>query len=262
MPTPYELLLDPVSIALFVLYAVLLAFELLRPARVLPPAPGWRLRGLLAFVCYFFVSSYLPLLLSPKLSRLCLLDVRGLGTLASAALLLLGYQLLLYGWHRAMHRWDFLFRNFHQLHHSAERLDVWGAFWFSPLDMVGFTLLPTLALSVLQASPRAAISFVLISTWLSIFQHMNLRTPRWLGYFVQRPESHSWHHARGRHRDNYADLPVVDMLFGTFDNRADFAPELGFYDGASMRLGDMMLGRDVSAPAILARDLGERETAP
>ena len=52
----------------------------------------------------------------------------------------------------------------------------------------------------------------------AIFQHANVRTPRWLGYFVQRPESHSLHHERGVHRDNYSDLPVFDMLFGTFRN--------------------------------------------
>ncbi|HXS03818.1 MAG TPA: hypothetical protein VN731_05035, partial [Rhodanobacter sp.] len=66
------------------------------------------------------------------------------------------------------------------------------------------------------------------------------------GYIVQRPESHSWHHARGRHRNNYADVPLFDILFGTFDNPHDFAPVTGFYDGASSRIGDMLLFREVS----------------
>ncbi len=50
------------------------------------------------------------------------------------------------------------------------------------------------------------------------------------------------------HRDNYADVPVFDMLFGTFDNPRDFAPENGFYDGASLRLRDMLLFRDIAEP--------------
>jgi len=41
-----------------------------------------------------------------------------------------------YGYHRAMHRFRPLWRLLHQMHHSAERLDVAGSFWFSPLDMV------------------------------------------------------------------------------------------------------------------------------
>ena len=50
------------------------------------------------------------------------------------------------------------------------------------------------------------------------FQHANLRTPRWLGYLIQRPESHSVHHARGVHAFNYCDFPLIDMLFGTLRN--------------------------------------------
>jgi hypothetical protein len=39
------------------------------------------------------------------------------------------------------------------------------------------------------------------------------------------------------------------MLFGTFKNPADYELETGFYDGASARLVDMLLWRDVSKPA-------------
>lgn len=50
--------------------------------------------------------------------------------------------------HRAMHRFDPLWRVFHQMHHSAERVDTYGAFWFSPWDMVGWTVLGSLMLVV------------------------------------------------------------------------------------------------------------------
>jgi sterol desaturase/sphingolipid hydroxylase (fatty acid hydroxylase superfamily) len=33
---------------------------------------------------------------------------------------------------------NILWRIFHQMHHSAERLDTYGAFYFSPYDMIGF----------------------------------------------------------------------------------------------------------------------------
>src|SRR3546814_4070180 len=84
------------------------------------------------------------------------------------------------------------------------------------------------------------------TTFMSVFQHSNIRTPRWLGYLVQRPESHSVHHPRGVHAYNYSDLPLFDIVFGTFRNPRDFAPEQGFWPGASAR-GPQMLGfRDIA----------------
>jgi sterol desaturase/sphingolipid hydroxylase (fatty acid hydroxylase superfamily) len=244
VPTLYELITDPVSIASFATYAVLLAWETIAPARPLPRVAGWHVRGIVSFAAFFSVASYLPLLFSVP----SLFDASELGV-SGGLLALFLYELLVYGYHRAIHASDTLFRVFHQLHHSAERLDVSGAFWFSPFDMVGFTLAATLALSVIGMTPGAITLFVLSTNLLSIFQHLNVRTPRWLGYVIQRPESHAHHHARGVHRDNYADLPVLDMLFGTFVNPADFAPEQGYYPGASARLGDMLLARDVTQPA-------------
>ena len=246
MPTPFELLQDPVSIAVFALYAALLLWETVMPARRLPQVRGWRRRGALAFVAYFFVSSYLPLWIGDWFAGLRLYDASALGTLGGALLAILGYELIGYAWHRAMHVSDALFRGVHQLHHSAERLDVSGAFWFSPLDMVGWTLVSTVALSLFGLTPEAITVFVLAETLLSVFQHANLRTPRWLGYLVQRPESHSLHHARGVHSGNYANLPVFDLLLGTFHNPADFAEQAGFYDGASTRVAEMLVFRDVS----------------
>jgi len=87
---------------------------------------------------------------------------------------------------------------------------------------------------------------MLTTTFLSVFQHSNIRTPRWLGYIVQRPESHTHHHERGVHAGNHGDLPVFDMMFGTFRDPRDFAPQTGFYDGASARVADMLRFRDVS----------------
>jgi sterol desaturase/sphingolipid hydroxylase (fatty acid hydroxylase superfamily) len=79
-----------------------------------------------------------------------------------------------------------------------------------------------------------------------MFQHTNIRTPRWLGYIVQRPESHSCHHERGVHARNYGDLPLFDMLFGTFHNPERFEGECGFHDGGSARVGAMLIGRVIA----------------
>jgi sterol desaturase/sphingolipid hydroxylase (fatty acid hydroxylase superfamily) len=250
MPTPIDILLDPVSLAAIGIYAALAAWEALAPARPLPKIRGWALKsGLVAFLAYFYVSSYLPLLWDAYLARYQLLDLTGLGALGGATAGLLVYELGVYWWHRSMHRVDPLWRVFHQVHHSAERLDTYGAFWFSPWDMVGWTALGSLTLVlVIGLTPEAATAVLLAVFFLGIFQHANVRTPQWLGYIVQRPESHSVHHERGVHYYNFSDLPLFDLLFGTFRNPAAFAEHQGFYDGASSRLLEMLALRDVSAP--------------
>jgi sterol desaturase/sphingolipid hydroxylase (fatty acid hydroxylase superfamily) len=245
---------DPITWAFFGLFFGLWLLEALFPARSLPRSPAHRARGLIGLVVFFLVSSYLPYLIGPTLAPLRVADWSALGTWGAVATMLV-YQGLGYAYHRSMHGSDRLFRVLHQMHHSTERLDVPSAFLFGPLDMIGWTVVSTVALTLLGVTTQATVVFVLAGTFLSVFQHANLRTPRWLGLFVQRPESHSHHHARGQHRSNYADLPVFDLLFGTFVNPADFAPETGYYAGGAERVKDMLLCRDVTVPA---SRLGER----
>ncbi len=81
-----------------------------------------------------------------------------------------------------------------------------------------------------------------------LFQHTNIRTPRWLGDILQRPESHSLHHERGVHDRNFSDRPLFDILFGTFSNPKEFAGQNGYWNGACARVGSMLAFRDVSQP--------------
>ncbi len=92
-------------------------------------------------------------------------------------------------------------------------------------------------------SAEAAILINLLATFYGMFQHANIKTPHWLGYIIQRPESHSCHHERGVHARNYSDLPLWDMVFGTFHNPKTFDGEVGFYEGSSKRVGDLLRGR-------------------
>ena len=84
--------------------------------------------------------------------------------------------------------------------------------------MLGWALLSSLTLVLGSASePEAALVINRLDR-MGMFQHANIRTPHWLGYIVQRPESHSAHHERGVHARNYGDLPLFDIIFGTFHN--------------------------------------------
>ena len=247
MPTPLEILIDPVSMIVLVIFGSLMILEVVFPGRKLPRIKGWYLRATLVFVSYFYLSAYLPLLWDRYLSEFQLFNLESLNPFLAAAIGLFVLELLIYIWHRAMHQFDWLWRIFHQMHHSAERVDALGAFYFSPLDMAGFTLVGSLSLVVIVGvSPEAATYVLLSSIFLAIFQHTNVKTPKWLGYFIQRPESHSLHHGRGVHRYNYSDLPIFDIIFGTFKNPAEFINQNGFYDGASARISDMLMFRDVS----------------
>ena len=247
MPTPLDLIIDPVSLTMFAIYGALIAWEALAPARKLPAVRFWRTRCLVSFAAYFLLSSYLPLLWSGFLAQHQLVDLTTLGTWNGAAVGILVLEAGVYAWHRAVHASDLLWRTFHQMHHSAERIDTYGAFWFSPADMIGWTAVTSLCLTLaVGLTPQATTLVLLTVTALNIFGHANVRTPRWLGYFVQRPESHSRHHQRGAHAGNYAELPVFDMVFGTFANPPRFAKAAGFYHGASARVADMLCFRDVS----------------
>ena len=249
MPSPLELLLDPLTLSVIAIFSGLALWEAVFPARPLPRVRLWRTRGVLAFGCYMAISSYLPFLWAEWLAPLQLFDLSGLSTLTGAVIGVLTYEAGVWIWHRGLHGSGTLWRYLHQWHHSAERLDTWGAFWFSPLDMVGWTALFSLALTLVGLSPSAVFATVCFTTFLSVFQHANVHTPRWLGVFVQRTESHSWHHARGVHAGNYSDLPLFDILFGTWNNPRDFAPQQGFHPGASSQYAALLLGRDVASPA-------------
>lgn len=247
MPTPLEILLDPISLIVIGMYLLLFAWESLFPRhRNMPRIRYATLRGLLGFATFFYLSSYLPLFTDEFLSSYQLLDLSGLPLAGQIAIGLFSYQFMLYLWHHAMHKNDTLWRIFHQMHHSAEKLDIPSAFYFSPMDMIGFTVLGSLVFALgIGVEPRAASVIILSLNFLSIFQHANIKTPQWLGYFIQRPEQHAIHHARGIHAYNYSDFPVYDLIFGTFRNPDDYQGEYGFYDGGSARIGDMLRFRDI-----------------
>jgi sterol desaturase/sphingolipid hydroxylase (fatty acid hydroxylase superfamily) len=247
MPTPLEILLDPISLIALSIYALLIVWEALFPAQQLPKVKNWKLKGLLSFTVYFFLSSYLPLITDPFLANYQLFDLTGLGNVGGGILAVFLIEFGIFIWHYAMHKSDFLWRVFHQMHHSAERMDTYGAFYFSIFDMIGFTFLGSICFALLIGVTPQAVTIMLLTTmFLAVFQHTNIKTPQWLGYLIQRPESHAVHHAKGIHKYNYSDLPVFDILFGTFKNPKEYVKETGFYPGASSKIFEMLTFQDIN----------------
>ena len=64
------------------------------------------------------------------------------------------------------------------------------------------------------------------------------------------PESHLVHHQYGSHRHNYADLPIFDMLFGTFRNPERWEARCGLGLEQEHRLVEMLAGKDVGSPSV------------
>lgn len=224
-----------------------LLLDLVYRARPFAPTRLWRLRAFVVSAGSFALSIGVALLWGNLLAGVSLLDGSGLGTWGGAAVGVLVYQLLHYWYHRAAHKFDGLWRWAHQLHHSAESLDAFGAYYLSPLDTFMFTTISSVVFfPLLGLTAGAGVIGAAFLTFNAVFQHANIRTPRWLGYIIQRPESHSLHHGRGVHANNYADLPLIDMIFGTFCNPEKHREEVGFHAGASAKLGSMLIGRDVS----------------
>jgi len=213
----------------------------------------WRTRALAVGAGIFFFSGEVAAFWGALLGDFHLFDLSGLGIAAGTVVGLLVYELFHYGYHRAVHTYKWMWRGIgHQVHHSAESLDAFGAFYQHPLDALMFTTGSSLVFIPLLGLPvESAIIGALFLTFNAMFQHANIKTPHWLGYLIQRPESHHIHHQRGVHRYNYADVPLIDMVFGTFRNpRTLEDSECGFYRGASARLLEMLIGRDVSKPPV------------
>lgn len=247
LPNPLEVLLDPIYLIVYVMFSGLMLWESNFPARKLPKVKYWKLRGLLFFIVYMLLTTYIPLTWDGFFASYQLMDLSELGLTTQVFLGIFLFELVQYGWHISMHKSNFLFRVSHQIHHSAERLDVPSVFMFSVNDMIGLSLVGSISFALIMGlSPQAITIIILSLTFLGIFQHANIKTPRWLGYIIQRPESHTIHHAKGIHRYNYTDLPIIDIMFGTFKNPKGYQHETGFYHGASNRILEMLSFKDVT----------------
>ena len=63
----------------------------------------------------------------------------------------------IYAYHRTAHRIDFMWRAFHQLHHSPNRVDIPGSVLFHPLEVVAQVVINLFAtVIVLGLDPLAA----------------------------------------------------------------------------------------------------------
>ena len=254
---------DLVGLAIPMLYLVMLATEARWPARQFPPRRGWRWLGLAFLVLIMSTGAVAPLLLPLEwMAAHRWLDGSGLGTVGGALVGWFALSGVNFAYHRATHTVPLLWRLSHQLHHSPQRVDISGSVLFHPFEIVMQVLLQLfVTVIVLGLAPLAAALTGVIAAFYGMFQHWNVNTPAWLGYFIQRPEAHCVHHRMGLHAYNYADLPWWDMLFGSWRNPREFHGQCGFESPADRSLGAMLAWRDVNAPFYGGGSRGARRGA-
>jgi sterol desaturase/sphingolipid hydroxylase (fatty acid hydroxylase superfamily) len=243
---------DWINLLGFALFPVMLVIERLWPARQFPKVPFWHWIGIgLLLYSGALNAAVMVLLPSEWLAAHRLFHFSQLGLLPSIFIGQMVITLVTYVWHRVTHEVHFFWRGFHQMHHAPRHLNIYAANCMHPADLAVYVAVPVLiALFVLGVNPLAAVILGTIGAFNAFFQHWNVRTPQWIGYFFQRPEAHCIHHERGLHRYNYSDFPLWDIVFGTFRNPATWEGETGFDEPADGRYAAMLAFVDVNAPII------------
>jgi sterol desaturase/sphingolipid hydroxylase (fatty acid hydroxylase superfamily) len=226
---------------------VMFAIESKAVAQRWPETAGWWPRALLLNALGFSGLLLFGEGLRSWLSAHRLFHGERLGVVGGAVVGYLVMSFFNYWWHRLRHTSDFVWRWFHQLHHSAQRIELLTTFYKHPVESLvdGFGALVILYL-VVGVSPAAAGVALLLAGVLELFFHWNVKTPHWLGYLIQRPEAHLVHHEAGLHAFNYSDLAIWDILFGTFRNPRQWQATCGLGAANEQRLGEMLRGVDVT----------------
>jgi sterol desaturase/sphingolipid hydroxylase (fatty acid hydroxylase superfamily) len=221
------------------------ALERVLPGRRLPEAPGWYARAAFLNLCQVGIVLVAGVAWNRWLRHWSLLHIAGMPPVAQGMLSWFVGTFVFYWWHRARHDVDFLWRVCHQIHHSPSRIELLTAFYKHPLEIAADSFLASaLMFSLLGASTAGGAWFNVFAVVGEYFYHSNLHTPRWLGYFIQRPEHHSIHHQLDLHGFNYGDITWWDRLFGTFREADGFAPRCGFPEDHERHLGRMLAFHD------------------
>ena len=236
-----------VTVVVVAVAFVMVVCELAGRGRRWPRVPGWWPRALLSNGVQAGSVWLAGVAWDGWMLRQRPWSADGLGVLGGAIAGYLVITFIYYWWHRARHHVDLLSRWLHQVHHSPRRIEIITSFYKHPFEIVANGVLSSAILYLLVGvGPEAAALAVLVTGLAELFYHWNVPTPYWLGFVIQRPESHCVHHQEGLHAYNYGDLPLWDMLFGTFRNPRHQEHRCGFGEGESELLA-LLAGRDLAS---------------
>lgn len=173
----------------------------------------------------------------------------GVHPLVGAFLAYFIFTFAVYWWHRARHASDFLWKTFHQLHHSPKRIETLTAYYIHPLDLLANLIISnTIVFIILGLDAEGAAWYTTITGIAGFIIHANIHLPRQVGYVFQTPEMHRLHHKSDHHANNYSDIVWWDMIFGTYENPKTNIEQCGFSEKSEEKIFSMLLTRDISEP--------------
>jgi len=234
------------SVLIVVVSVLFYGAERIFPGRKLPPSQGWYARVIAINVVQILVTLVTSRVLKGLLGGHSLFHISAWEMpLAEGFFGWFIGTFFFYWWHRLRHAKGF-WVIFHQLHHSPSRIEALTSFYKHPVEILADAFLAGLVIyTLLGASLEAVYWFNLFATIGEYLYHSNLKTPRWMRFFIQTPELHSIHHQLDIHRHNFSDIPLWDRLFGTYKDTVDFAPACGFPKENERNILGILLFKDV-----------------
>ncbi|MGZ8237733.1 MAG: sterol desaturase family protein [Methylobacter sp.] len=136
------------------------------------------------------------------------------------------FDLAIYIWHVASHKYEFLWR-FHKIHHSDKSFNVSTGFRFHVFDLLLEIVYKSILVVVIGVNAYLVLSIEIIELFFIFFHHANLRVPyeEAISYVFITPSLHRTHHSKLRteHDSNYGIvLSLWDRIFRT---RKKLVPE-------------------------------------
>ena len=232
---------------IIVVFAICSLLERVVPGWPLPDVRGWTLRVLAINGVQLGVVILAGVTWERWMSSASLFHLSAyLSPVAGGLLAYFIATFVFYWWHRWRHEHALLWRGFHQIHHSPQRLEVITSFYKHPGEMIVNSIIGSvLVYALLGLSVEAGATYTLCTALGEFFYHSNIKTPRWVGFFFQRPEMPRVHHQYDRHKNNYGDITWWDMLFGTYENPKDWVHTCGFDKDKERQLLQMLGYQDV-----------------
>ncbi|MEL6373255.1 MAG: sterol desaturase family protein [Pseudomonadota bacterium] len=124
--------------------------------------------------------------------------------------------------HVASHKIPIFWR-LHQMHHADVDFDVTTALRFHPIEIGISMLWKVVCVLILGPAALAVVLFEVILNGSAMFNHANVKLPRWLDAIARKvivtPDMHRVHHSTDRveHDMNYGfALSIWDRMFGTY----------------------------------------------
>ncbi|MCT7950609.1 sterol desaturase family protein [Ancylothrix sp. C2] len=210
---------------LFLILVPLERFFALHPQKIF--RPGWITDGVYYLTGYFigrstlwlissiFLAYFLKNLINPNLQNFIANQPVWLQLIQTIIIGELGY----YTAHRLTHSIPWLWK-FHSIHHSGKHIDWLAAVRAHPLDQIFVKICQIFPIYLLGYNQQTLTLFALFSAFEAFFIHANLNLKLgFLNYILVTPQLHRWHHnlyPETHHKNFAAQLPIIDIIFGTF----------------------------------------------